>query len=186
MKRFTIVIAIFVVGIGLLGASSVQAQNSDNASPTVQTSVIQDISITSNQDVQFGEVFQNSNPELDPTTSGGNTDVGSGAQVGKLTITGGSDVSITVDLNTASLGLTNGDSDLSEDPTYTPWLVGSINDSFSDQTTIFDQNGSDQNPSISINGDGNYFLYLGGNLGTISTDASGTYSNTITVTASYN
>ncbi|GEM_PF-6480563 len=199
MKRYLIASAIFLVGVGLLGVADVEAQNnSDNDDINVNTTVLTDLTVTKNNDVNFGEVFTGVIPTLDPRSDGSNSDVGqsgTSAQVGDFQISGSDAVSVNLSFSATQPSLTDGDG---TDIQYNVWLVGSST-SGQPQTnnaqTVFDYTTSTPttNPDVTLNGSGNYYLFLGGTLtatgdvtASLPNGADGSYSTTLTLTATYN
>ncbi len=169
------IIALVVLSSGIVFA---QVNATANVSATVQNA----LTITKNNDVAFGNLSANSAPVLDANDQS-NTDVTGTYQIGDYTIGGSNGASVNVSYD-ASVTLGDG---TAATMTFTPDVAGDA--SSSNQASAA---GVTSGASITLGATG-YTLWIGGNLGTLSGQASGSYSSAatngsgdFTVTVSYN
>ncbi|MCF7824531.1 MAG: DUF4402 domain-containing protein [Candidatus Marinimicrobia bacterium] len=158
MKR-TILISIIMI-MSLMG-TSLLAQ--ETASATVDAVVNAALTLANTATVDFGTIPATSTPIIDPKGAS-HTDVGTGVQVGTFTVTGNASSQITVTYDaTSTLG--NGTATM----TFTPDLEGHA----TTQASAANVNSGSQ---VTLDGSGNFLFWLGGNLGTLSSQATGTYA----------
>lgn len=155
-----------ITGFILVSSLQVQAQSADvNVAANVKAA----INLTKNLDVNFDDISATSSPVLDP--NGSNQDVNTAASSGKLTvgISGAStaqDVQVSWDQSSVTLG-----DGSSATMTFTPDISGNTTDDAGTSTDI--TNGANVQTSAS----GDYFIYVGGNLGSLSGQTAGSYSS---------
>ncbi|HKJ44229.1 MAG TPA: DUF4402 domain-containing protein [Balneolales bacterium] len=179
MKKVNIVIIATVLIVSGF-TYSVKAQ----ASVGVSANVLSQISL-SKTDVNFGTVQQGSSPVINPDPGAGTkfTDIDAGGQVGEVIVSGSSETSVAISFDHSSaFNLTNGSNTLS----YTPTI-------FADTSST---GGSTISSSLSgfshvTNTNGNFYVWIGGSLGSgtpaiPTSQATGSYTGTLTVTVSYN
>lgn len=159
MKR-TLLIALVV--IMALGSTSLFAQATDNAQ--VAAVVQAALSIAKDVDVNFGDISATGTPILD-ATGGTHTDVGGTATVGEFTITGesGATVNITLTAATTLLGANAGVNTM----TYTAAMTEHVS-TLASAVAV-------SNP-VTMGGT-THKVFLGGNLGTLTSQATGTYTS---------
>ena len=172
---FTSVLSIAMLVV--LIAGSVQAQNANvGASATVLTA----LTLTKNTDVAFGNVGATTAGVvyLDPKGAA-STYVGTSAAVGTLTVAGANSQSFRLTWP-ASLSLSDG---ASHNITYTLKVNGlSANTQASSNTLTLTSGYYDATTSLS----GGYYLWIGGDLGTLSSQTAGTYTGSANFTVEYN
>lgn len=169
-KLATLTLALFVFAGTAYGQGT-----SDDATASASVNVVSTISVTSAQNPSFGTVAQGAGQvTLDPTD--GTTDNGGGnPQAGTFTIegTGGQGVQLSFP---SSVELTG-----SGDPiTFNTNVTGTSSSGSQGGST--NKNDGD---SVTLNGSGKYFLYVGGNINVGSSQATGTYDGDFTLTAEY-
>lgn len=172
MKKYAF---LFVLAFGLfLAYTPAKAQQSATAgvTTTVQTA----LSISKSQDIKFGNIGATSNPVLDPTGAT-NTDVGSTAQVGIFDISGANSGTVYVNYDGT---VTLSDGTPADDITFTTNVTGDASSSNQSSSTAV-SSGS----TVSLSSGGAYTLWVGGNLGTLSSQASGSYTGTFHVNVYY-
>ena len=163
MKKTMTAILVLTMIIGL--SSFAIGQEAANA--TVDAVVLANLTLTKNFDVDFGNIAATGTPILDPKGTG-HTDVGTTNQVGEFTVTGTSTAQISV-VFPSSVTLGDGGSNTM---TYTVNLEGHA-DTQSSATTVT----SGTQATLGASG---YKFWLGGNLGTLSNQATGTYASDAT------
>jgi len=152
------IVALLIVA---LAGTSVLAQAT--ASATVDAVVMANLTLSNDATVDFGNIPATSTPILDPKEAN-HTDVGSNAQVGEFTVSGQASTQITVTYDaTSTLG------DGTHTMTFTPDLEGHA-DTQGSATDV--ASGS----QVTLNGSGAFKFWLGGNLGSLSNQATGTYA----------
>jgi len=159
MKKMITSIAILMVA---LSGTALVAQ--ETASATVDAVVMTALTLANTASINFGNVPATSTPILDPKEAS-HTDVSTGAAVGTFAVTGNASTQITVTFDaTATLG------DGTNTMTFTPDLEGhaATQGSAADVTT-----GS----QVTLDGSGDFLFWLGGNLGSLSGQATGTYAS---------
>jgi hypothetical protein len=177
-KLSSLIIALFV-----LSAGTVFAQSSDNADITASANVLSSISVTGDQNIDFTNVLPGVDASLTIDGSGNTSSVGvSGTPTfGQFTISGASDASVDLELS--------GDiSQLSDGTNTLPATFGTSNyvyianaatgsgnaDLTASHTVVFDASGT----AITVQ--------LGGQLQPANNQADGTYTGTLTLTATQN
>ena len=160
MKK-TMILAII---LSALIGTSVFAQSTDNATATVDAVVMANLVLSNTASVNFGNLASTSNPVIDPKGVS-HTDVGAGAQVGTFTLTGPPTTNITV---TFDANATLGDGGF-ETLTFTPDLEGHA-------TTQGSATDVTSGSTVATNGSGDFLFWLGGSLGSLIGQASGTYA----------
>ncbi len=136
----------------------------ESAIATVDATVLANLTITKNTDVDFGNIPATGTPILDPKGAS-HTDVGSRATVGVFTITGSASTQISITYP-ATNTLGNGTTTM----TFTTDIEGHADT----QASAADVASGTQ---VTIGAAGSYKFWLGGNLGTLSSQATGTYAS---------
>lgn len=181
-------IAIALIYFGMTFTANAQPRNGGQTTATVEVSakVVSAINIDVKQNLAFGKVNSGTQPELDPAFQS-NKDVGGSAQNGKAVISGAEGGLINIDLDQSSYQMTNSNNNVG--PTFTPSLIGNSKDNSENADLIYDK-GTDQNTDIELGSEGEYHLFVGGDLGSIDKskyeDGLGTYSTKVTVDVTYN
>lgn len=155
MKKTAIITIVLILGL----SGSVFAQES--ATAVVDAVVQAALSIAKDSDVNFGNISATSTPIIDPTGVS-HTDV-STPTVGEFTITGqsGADVNITLTSSTTNLG----------DGTNTMLFTADLKEHATTQASAI----AISNP-VTMGGS-THKLWLGGNLGSLTSQAAGTYAS---------
>jgi len=179
MKKVNIVIIATVLIVSGF-TYSVKAQ----ANVGVSANVLTQISLNKT-DVSFGKVQQGSSPVINPDPGAGTkfTDIDSGGQVGEVVISGSRETSVAISFDHSSaFNLNSGSNTLSYSPTL-----------FADTSST---GGSTISSSLSgfshvTNTSGNFYVWIGGSLGSGSpaiptSQATGSYTGSLTVTVNYN
>lgn len=153
-------------------ATSAMAQINPNTTVGASATVLDELTISKVQDVNFGNVAVNSTPILN-AENGVTTDVGfDGFQYGHVAISAGGNVRFTF---AETIQLTaDGETD---ELTYTP-EIRLTNDNF-------DFGGTNVTNNSTHGVSGNQGLIIGGNLGTIANVARTTYTGDLTITVEY-
>lgn len=160
--------------IMIVAAFATNSYSQDNVDVGVSATVQATFTVTKNTDVAFGNIGGDTSPVLDP--NGSNTQVGGGATIGKITIanaTASADLAIDwttngPGANTATLG-DGGSNTMTftlDVDTHTSDAPGSATD--------YDT----ENAAVTASGGGDLFIYIGGNLGTLSSQPAGNYTLT--------
>jgi hypothetical protein len=177
MSRNIFTSAIMIVMLVILVAGNVQAQANAtaNASATVMTA----LTITKNTDVAFGNVGATTAGQvyLDPKGAA-STYVGTTAAVGTLTIAGANSQSIHLGWP-ASVTLTSGVNTL----TYTLKVNGLNANTQASSTTLSLTGGY---CDVTTAATGGYYLWVGGNIGTLASQVAGAYTGSANFTVEYN
>lgn len=157
---------VLIAGFIILSAPHAQAQSDDvNVAATVKAA----ISVAKQTDVNFDDVSASSSPVLDP--NGSNQDVNTTATFGEVdvTISGASSAqNIQVSWDQSSVTLSDGGSNTM---TFTPDVSGNTTDDAASSTNI------SNNANVQTDANGNYFIYVGGDLGTLSGQTAGSYAS---------
>jgi len=142
------------------------AQSSASANVTVQAKVIAALSITpTSATLDFGEVAQGTQPAIAPASGIAFTVAGEPNHAATLTYN-----------STATLNGPNGSTPL----TFTANVIGNTTNSTSGAASL------SSGTSITLSGSGNYYIWLGGSLGSIlASQTTGQYSGALTITVSY-
>ena len=140
----------------------------EEATATVDATVLANLTLTKNLDVNFGNIPATGTPILVPSGSG-HTDVGTQAVVGKFTVSGSDGVQMSV-VYDASITLGDGGTNTM---TFTSDLDGFATDDPGSATGVVSGN------QVTLGASG-YYFWLGGNLGTLGNQATGTYASDAT------
>ncbi|NQV15368.1 DUF4402 domain-containing protein [bacterium] len=159
MKKMILVTLATVMA---LVGTSLMAQS--NATATVDAVVMANLALANTALVDFGNIPATSSPVLDPKEAA-HTDVGSAAAVGTFTLSGQVSTQVTVTYD-ASTTLGDGTNQM----TFTPDLEGHA-------TTQGSAANVASGTQVTLDGSGNFLFWLGGNLGTLSNQAVGTYAS---------
>jgi len=166
MKNLKNILSAFVV-VALFATSAFAQENTD---VNIGAVVLADITLTKNDDVSFGNIQDTGSPVLDP--QGTNTaDVGAAATFGKLTIAAANSTQLLIDWDQATVTLGDGSS---ATMTFTPDFSGNSTDDISTSTDITKNTAG---TGTATSAGGALFVYIGGNLGTLSSQTAATYSS---------
>jgi len=162
MKK--LMLGLTVLSTLLVASQLTFAQSSASANVTVQAKVIAALSITpTSATLNFGDVAQGTSPAIDAASGIAFTVAGEPNHTATLTYN-----------STATLHQTTGSATL----TFTANVIGNTTNSTSGAASF--------PSSITLNGSGNYYIWLGGNLGNIpATQTTGQYTGSYTITVSY-
>jgi len=166
MKK--LMLGLTVLSTLLVASQLTFAQSSASANVTVQAKVIAALSITpTSATLNFGEVAQGTSPAILP---------GSASSIA-FTVAGEPNHAATLTYNaTATLNGPNGSTPL----TFTASVIGNTTNSTSGAASL------SSGTSITLSGSGNYYIWLGGSLGSIlASQTTGQYSGALTITVSY-
>lgn len=166
MKRLLQITLITFVIAGLTTVAS--AQQSDNDNIQANATVIAQLDVTAGSPLNFGDV-----------TPGISSSVAYGSG-GSFSISGGGGASVILDF-TLPTNLTSGGNNLpiSFSTTDANWEDGTT----SNGNNVFDPNSPE---TITFPSDGDMSVFIGGTVTPDNTQAAGTYSGTIVLTATYN
>lgn len=171
MKKLFLFLLLMLLSIGLMGQVSAEA--------TVTANIQSELTLVKDVDIDFGNLSATSTPIMDPKDAN-HTDLGQGYTIGEFTLGGINGVGVSVAYD-ASVTLGDGTNTI----TYTPVVFGHENTQSASSLVI---NGGD----VTLGATG-YKLWVGGNLGTLSSQAVGTYtaaagngSGNFTITLEYN
>jgi len=178
-KLKTILLSV-ILFMGMIGSAFAQTQASITSSATIMT----DIVITANQNIQFGNVAVSETPILNALT-GTHTDVGSTAQLGKLTVTGSGGGTVNVSWSNNNLTYN------SKNLTFAPSVYRTANSSLNHGETNVPTSGGGYTINNSTDNSGTVgadYFWVGGTLttGTLTDNPAGTYTGTFTLTVEYN
>lgn len=165
MKNFKNILAAFAL-VALFATSTFAQENTD---VNIGAVVLADITLTKNADVSFGNIQDTGSPVLDPQGSS-TADVGAGATFGKLTISAANSTQLLIDWDQATVTLSNGTNTM----TFTPDFSGNSTDAIASSTDITKNTAT---AATETSGSGDLFVYIGGNLATLTGQASGTYTS---------
>ena len=171
MKKLSTLVVLMMT---LLVASAFAQGDSENLG--VSTTVVANLTLAAGDTLVFGQVPSSSTPIIDPTSIAGHTDVLSGETVGTMTLDGAVGASVDVTFTTATLI----DGGAGDDITFTPNVYGDATTTHASATQIL--NGGD----ITLSGGGEYNFWIGGALGTLSSQLAGAYTGTWSMTVDYN
>ena len=171
-----IIIVLFLTAFNLEARS--QSHTFENENIVATATVLSTLSIMKNEDVSFGNISATTTGEvfLDPQGNA-HSYVGATATVGKFTITG--------DGNQIRVGWPESiilDDGATNEMTLTFSVSGFGTDTQSSSTDLTTENGF----SIVTIETGAYYLWVGGSLGTLTNQTSGTYTGTADFTVEYN
>jgi Mat/Ecp fimbriae major subunit len=176
-----------ILGVLVLSLTGIaQAQfTGANASATLNASaeVFTILGMSQTTALNFGDILSTSAPVIDPITAASDQGVGLHAShaaysVGKLAVTGTASKSVMLGWP-ASINLTSGANSM----TLTLKVAGAITDDGVRGTTGAVYAGTSKTTALS--GTGNLFLWVGGDLGSLSSQAAGVYNGTATFTVDY-
>lgn len=150
----------------------------------VVADVLANITVTTIQEVDFGNIQSTSDPVLDPSGSS-TADVGQTSAFGEITITASNSTQLYITWDASKkLGLDGGDSEVI---TFTPNVYSHTDNDRASSSSL--SNGS----SASTSGSGKLYLFVGGNLGKLSGQKVGSYDTgkeggegDLTFTVNYN
>ncbi len=162
MKR-----SILTVLVALMMITGAFAQGTAASDATVTADVLANLTLSGSTTLDFGNVASTSTPIVDPTGAS-HTDVAA-ATAGSFTIGGQASSSITVNFDASSI-LTDVTTGLVE-MTFTPDLNGNTANSQAGATADI-TSGS----TVSLSAGGAYYLWLGGDLGSLSGKTADAYS----------
>jgi Domain of unknown function (DUF4402) len=171
---------LFLVILLVLVAATSFAQLNANTNMGASATVLTALTITKNTDVAFGNIGATTAGQvyLDPKAAA-STYVGTTATVGTLTIAGANSQSIRLTWP-PTLSLSDG---ASHTMTYTLKVNGlSANTQASSGTLTLTSGYYDATTSAG----GAYYLWVGGDLGTLASQVTGTYTGTANFTVEYN
>lgn len=153
----------------ILAAGNVTASYGQDADVNIDAEVLQSLSITTDQNVDFGEILPGGTHTIDPETDE--------TERGELSITGEDGEDILIDI-LPSDDVTLSDNDGNE-LTFTSNLIGHESDAPGSATEIV----SGEAETLSSGGD--FYLWLGGDLEVPSDASSGSYSGEATISVEY-
>lgn len=178
-KLITLVI---VLGMAGLFNSAFSQGNTDNADASATATVLEDVTVTQVTDLAFGEVFQGNSSSV-ASSSGASFDV-----------SGDDSKNVTLDFT-----LPNEGSGPSPTNGYTYWLDGpssseleitfsATDANWESGTTHSASNTFDpaSTTSASLSTDGDVRVWIGGTVNPLAGQTTGSYTGTITLTATYN
>jgi len=179
MLRKLFGLALVALMLTVLVTGSVQAQQA-NDNVGVSATVLTALTITKNTDVAFGNIGATTAGlvYLDPKAAA-STYVGTAAAVGTLTVAGANTQSVRLTWP-ATVSLSDG---ASHTMTYTLKVNGLNANTQASSTTLVLTSGY---KDITTSGSGGYYLWVGGDLGTLSSQTAGSYTGTANFTAEYN
>jgi hypothetical protein len=154
---------LFLVLALLISCGIVQGQEQVTAS--VDATVLAELSVTKNADIDFGNVSASSTPILDPTGAS-HVDVGTQFSVGEFALAGAAGSQLNIEYD-ASVTLGDGTSNTL---TFTPAVAGHA-------TTQGSATPVASGSQVTLDGSGDYILWVGGNLGTLSGQTPAVYSS---------
>jgi len=160
MKKTMTAILVLTMIIGL--SSFAIGQEAANA--TVDAVVLANLTLTKNFDVDFGNIAATGTPILNPKGTG-HTDVGTTNQVGEFTVTGSSTAQISLAYPSS---VTLGDGSAAT-LTFTVDLEGHADTQGSAANVV-------SGTQVTLGASG-YKFWLGGNMGTLTNQATGTYAS---------
>lgn len=170
MKIFLITLIAASICFGLTNSANSQA------SADVSAEVVGTVEVNKIEDVSFGQIVQNSEPDLDPNNPGSSSDVGASAQVGEFVVDSGGENDVILNFST-TVELTGPGDDI----TFSSNLVGDSDES--NQSSALQRSDGEQ---VTTSPDGFFYLWLGGDLGTIpAAQEFGEYDGTFTITVTF-
>jgi hypothetical protein len=188
LVKFTFVFA-FLAVIGF----SANAQT-DNSTISVGASVFDQISVAGFQDLAIGQVMRNTVKQVDiDETITGDSPSTSGVAVGKFKVFAGAGADVSLDFtsistlsdgtNTLAIDFNDGTNDL------VAWGLGENATGAAVRFSsygITKVGGNDCFPTNTIDAKNGIYVYVGAKVTASDTQASGNYSGTVTLTATYN
>ncbi len=156
----------------------------------VTAEVLAQINLTKNADVVFGEVPPNGSPVIDANSTN-DQDLAGSFNFGKITVDAATNQSILITWN-SSTTLTRASA--STNPiTFTAGVTGSSGEDDAANSTDITSGSTQTTGSSASTNPGFYYIYVGGNLGTLNAQPAGSYSSAnpgasgaITFTVTYN
>lgn len=176
MKQLSRILSILVLAISL--SSAVYAQSADI---TGNAEVLAAINVTGATNLDFGSVEQGTNKTVNADGSSNDADV----IVGEFTVGGSDGASVTLDFTQLSDLSDGGGNTLTiayNSTNYALWSTDADNTTTGDNTA-FDP--TTATPSATLDADG-ISVFIGGEAQPGASQVAGTYSGTITLSASYN
>lgn len=160
MKKLLTLVALFAITtVGLY------SQDSDSEAVQCTTVVIKALDIEKNQDLDFGTIAQGTSEEIDMNDS----------RLVKLTVTGQANTAVSVSFTVpADLETSAGD-----ELEFTEDIQANDDDDATDASSL--SSGS----SITLNSNGNYFIYLGGEVEASASQVVGFYSGEVEFSVEY-
>lgn len=150
-----------LVAFALTTGAFAQAQATAEVTATIQAT----LSITNDANIAFGNLSASSTPIMDPKDVS-HTDLGTNYTVGQFTLAGANGAGVSVSYD-ASVTLGDGSSGTI---TYTPAVYGH-------ESTQASSSEVTSGSSVTLGGTGEYKLWVGGNLGTLTNQTVGSYSS---------
>ena len=182
MKKITKIFLASAMAFGFGFAAKAQIVNADMA---VGATVMDQLTITRNEVVNFGNISANTAGDvyLSPTGTG-STFIGTSATVGKFTLVGSTGASVKVTWP-ASITLSTGGGGANETIDYDLLVHGKDTDDASTSASLGVQ-GTATTSNVTLTA-GNYYLYVGGGFTTLpSAQVRGAYTGTANFTVIYN
>lgn len=152
----------------ILAAGNVTASYGQDADVNIDAEVLQSLSITTDQNVDFGDILPGGTHTIDPETDE--------TERGELSITGEAEEAILI---TFSETVTLEHDTEADELTFTPDLIGNDSDDTGGASEIT----SEEPETLSSGGD--FYLWLGGDLEVPSNASSGSYSGEATISVEY-
>ena len=180
MENLLRLIPVFLLSILIIPTVNAQV----DAEPlAVNATVIQNITLQVVRDVSFGNIQSDGDPIIDP--QGTNTsDVAETAALGLIKVTAQASTALAIEWDKNQTVLGDG---VDKTITFTANVATNTTDTPSGSTNYT------EGSSIQTSTDGELFIYIGGDLGTLSNQAAGTYTSgasngggDITFTVNYN
>lgn len=183
MKHFSairpllVVVAIAVVAC-LTGANTVVAQTNVSANGSITAVVLTALSVTKTADLHFGNVLPGNDKTLNLDGSASYNAGGSSEAAGEFTISGQPSRTVRFTLTLPST-ITSGSNSMA-----VSWTAGYNTTDDAGTATSF-SGGATTQQTTSLNSSGDLYIYVGGTLTSGASQASGTYSGTMTLTSQY-
>ncbi len=156
----------------ILALTGTMAFGQVQADATVSANVLATLTVGTVTNVDFGNISATSTPILD-ATGASHTDVGGAAVVGEIPITGSDGAAVSVVFSTASLS-----DGASGSMTFTPSVYGEADGVQASAAEVTSGN------NVTL-GSAGYTFFIGGNLGTLSEQTTGSYTGTFSLTLEY-
>jgi len=169
MKRclFVFVVLSFVLLMG--GVAFAQPE----ASITATATVLSPLSISGDQNLNFGDVLPGVNSSVDKATD-------AGTNAGKFSISGNASSEINLEFTSLPSALTNGANSLTI--SFSSTDAGHTTNSDGSSQTAFDPSAS---TTATLSTGGNLYVFLGGTVQPTHTQTAGTYTGTVTLQIYY-
>jgi len=177
--RFSLLLAILVITFS--GISLAQGWGGAITAMPASAEVFTVLSLTAGPNLNFGDILSTSTPVIDPTNATNDIDVGkhtshSAYAAGKFHIAGTAGKSVQVTFP-ASATLTGPSSTM----TWTLAVSGANADAGARGGAAYTSGNA-----ITLSGTGDYYLWIGGNLGSLSGKAPGNYTGSASFDVEYN